>query len=405
METGQHVLTLILAGGRGERLYPLTRDRAKPAVPFGGIYRIIDFTLSNAINSGLRRIYVMTQYKSLSLQRHIKEGWNILSRELNEFIELVPAQQRIGDDWYLGTGDSVFQNIHLLEDERPDLVLILAGDHIYKMDYRKFINSHLARSADLTISAFELPRRDANRFGVLTVDEDGRVVSFAEKPQDPAPLPDDPETSLVSMGIYVFSRDVLIRRLVEDAKKPDSEHDFGKNIIPSMIGRDAVYAYRFVDENRKETKYWRDIGTIDAYWEANMDLVNVDPILNIYDRQWPLRTYQSPLPPAKTVFSEGERMALVQDSLITGGCIVSGGRVRHSILSPWTRVNSYAEVSDSILMEGVQVGRHARVRRAVVDKDVIIPPGMVVGYDLESDRKRFTVSPGGIIVIPKGYRF
>jgi len=405
MDTLREVLTIILAGGRGERLYPLTRDRAKPAVPFGGIYRIIDFTLSNAINSGLRRIYVMTQYKSLSLQRHIKEGWNILSRELGEFIELVPAQQRVGDEWYLGTGDSVFQNIHLIEDDRPDLVLVLAGDHIYKMDYRKFIDFHLTSGADLTISACEMSRQEATRFGVLTVACDGRVTAFEEKPQEPAGLPESPDTSLVSMGIYVFSRDVLLKRLVEDAKRPGSEHDFGKDIIPTMIGKDKVYAYRFIDENRKETKYWRDIGTIDAYWEASMDLVNVDPVLNIYDRRWPVRTYQSPLPPAKTVFSEGERMALVQDCLITGGSIVSGARVRHSILSPWTRVNSYADVVDSILLEGVQVGRHARVRRAVVDKDVIIPPGMVIGYDPDADRKRFTVSPGGVVVIPKGYRF
>ena len=400
----RNITTFILAGGKGERLYPLTRDRTKPAVPFGGIYRIIDFPLSNAINSGLRKIYIFTQYKSLSLHRHIREGWNIFSRELGEFIDLVPAQQRIGEEWYQGTADSVFQNINILEDEKPELILILSGDQVYKMDYRRIIEAHIQKKADLTISVFEVPLKEAHRFGVLRI-EDDRVVEFKEKPSEPMPDPSNPEVALISMGIYVFSLDVLIKRVIEDAKKIDSSHDFGKDIIPSMIGRDNVYAFRFIDENKKETKYWRDIGTIDAYWEANMDLVNVDPLLNLYDRDWPIRTFQEQYPPAKTVFSGEDRRASVTDSMVSSGCIISGSKVLHSVLSTNVKVHSYAEVVDSIIFENVDIGRYAKIRRTIIDKNVSIPQGAVIGYNLAEDRKRFYVSEGGIVVIPRKYKW
>jgi len=400
----RNITTFILAGGKGERLYPLTRDRTKPAVPFGGIYRIIDFPLSNAINSGLRKIYIFTQYKSLSLHRHIREGWNIFSRELGEFIDLVPAQQRIGEEWYQGTADSVFQNINILEVEKPELILILSGDQVYKMDYRRIIEAHIQKKADLTISVFEVPLKEAHRFGVLRI-EDDRVVEFKEKPSEPIPDPSNPEVALISMGIYVFNLDILIKRIIEDAKKADSSHDFGKDIIPSMIGRDNVYAFRFIDENKKETKYWRDIGTIDAYWEANMDLVNVDPLLNLYDRDWPIRTFQEQYPPAKTVFSGEDRRASVTDSMVSSGCIISGSKVLHSVLSTNVKVHSYAEVVDSIIFENVEIGRYAKIRRTIIDKNVSIPQGAVIGYNLAEDRKRFYVSEGGIVVIPKNYKW
>jgi len=398
------ITTFILAGGKGERLHPLTKDRTKPAVPFGGIYRMIDFPLSNAINSGLRKIYIFTQYKSLSLHRHIREGWNIFSRELGEFIDLVPAQKRIGEDWYQGTADSVFQNINILEDEKPKLILLLSGDQVYKMDYRRIIDFHLANKSDFTISVFEVPLSEAHRFGVLRVEND-RVVEFREKPSEPSPDPRNPEVCLISMGIYVANLDILIKKVVEDAKKTNSSHDFGKDIIPSMIGSGNVFAFRFIDENKKETKYWHDIGTIDAYWEANIDLVNVDPLLNLYDREWPIRTLQEQYPPAKTVFSGEERKASVTDSMISGGCIISGGRVSHSVLSTNVRVNSYAEITDSIVFENVNIGRHSRINKAIIDKKVTVPSNTEIGYNLEADRKRFYVSDKGIVVIPKNYKW
>ncbi|MCM8758466.1 MAG: glucose-1-phosphate adenylyltransferase [Candidatus Omnitrophica bacterium] len=399
------ILTLVLAGGKGERLYPLTKDRAKPAVPFGGIYRIIDFTLSNAINSGLRKIYVLIQYKSYSLQRHIREGWNIFSRELGEFIDVIPAQMRIGTDWYLGTADSVFQNIYFLNQEKPDMVLILSGDHVYKMDYRRMIQFHKEKKADLTISVFEEAVHEAKRFGVLQINENHEVINFVEKPKDPIPAPYNPSVSLVSMGIYLFNTETLVRRLFEDARKTESTHDFGKDVIPSMIGKDKVFAFPFIDENRKETKYWKDIGTIEAYYEANMDLVSVEPVLNLYDSDWPIRTFQEQLPPAKTVFSYVERTGMILDSIMGGGCIISGGKVYRSVLSPWVRVNSYAEVSESILMDNVNVGRYCKIKRAIIDKNVVIPQGTMIGYDIAEDKKRFVVSDTGIVVIPKDYQW
>ncbi len=405
MNKKEKILTIVLAGGKGERLYPLTRDRAKPSVPFGGTYRIIDFTLSNAINSGLRRIYVLIQYKSYSLQRHIREGWNIFSRELGEFVDVIPAQMRIGTDWYLGTADSVFQNIYFLNQEKPELVLILSGDHVYKMDYSRMIEFHRQKNADLTISVFEEPLHEAKRFGVLEINENQEVVSFVEKPENPKPSPYKPDVCLISMGIYLFKTETLVRRLIEDARKSDSTHDFGKDVIPSMIGRDRVFAFPFIDENRKETKYWKDIGTIEAYYEANMDLVNVEPVLNLYDQSWPIRTFQEQIPPAKTVFSQGERTGTVLDSIIGGGCIISGGKVYRSILSPWVRVNSYAEVSESILLDRVNIGRYCRIRRTIIDKNVVVPQGTIIGYDPVEDKKRFAVSETGIVVIPKDYQW
>jgi glucose-1-phosphate adenylyltransferase len=395
-----------MAGGKGERLYPLTRDRTKPAVPFGGIYRIIDFTLSNCINSGLRKIYLLTQYKSASLQKHIRLGWNILPSELAQFIEILPAQQRVGDSWYMGTADAIYQNLYTLEIDQPDDVLILAGDHIYKMNYYTLIDFHRQADADLTVGVVEIDKDKASHFGIVDVDAMGRVTGFQEKPQKPKTIPGNPDRAYASMGIYVFKHPVIEEELHEDAKKAHSTHDFGKDIIPQMLKKGLkVAAYNFLDENKKEAKYWRDIGTIDAYYEANMDLVQVAPVFNLYDKDWPVRTYQEQFPPAKTVFSGEEvasRVGLVLDSLVSGGCIISGGRVQRSILSPNVRVNSFSEIYDSILMEGVNVARYAKIKRAIIDKDVEIPEGMVIGYDLAADEKRFYVSESGIVVVAKG---
>ncbi|MBI3298038.1 MAG: glucose-1-phosphate adenylyltransferase [Elusimicrobia bacterium] len=399
-------LALILAGGRGERLGPLTVHRAKPAVHFGGTYRIVDFAVSNCINSGLNRILVPIQYRSRSLNTHIRDG---LSRYFNsargEFIEPLPPQQREGEHWYTGTADAVYQNLFAVREEEPELVLILAGDHIYKMDYRHMIDFHLAQGAEATCGAVEVPRGEASSFGVLAVDEADRIIEFQEKPKEPKAVPGDPETCLASMGIYVFRARTLYELLEHDAEDPDSSHDFGRDIVPKMLGARPLYAFRFVDENKKERKYWRDVGTIDAFYEANLDLVSVDPQLNLYDPAWPIYTRLNPLPPPKFVFEdEGDdgRVGAATDSLVSPGCIVSGGRVRRSVLSPGCRINSYALVEDSVLFDNVYIGRRAKVRRAIIDKDVRIPEGATVGFDLEEDRKRFTVTAGGVVVIPKG---
>lgn len=400
------VLTFIMAGGKGERLYPLTRDRTKPAVPFGGIYRIVDFTLSNCINSGLRRIYLLTQYKSASLQKHIRLGWNILPSELGQFIEILPAQQRIGDTWYLGTADAIYQNLYTIKDEEPDEVLILSGDHIYKMNYYTMIDFHRDSDADLTVGVVEMEKEKAAHYGVLEVDHADRVLGFQEKPAAPKTIPNHPDKIFASMGIYVFKARVLQAELAEDSHEPSSTHDFGRDIIPRMVKKGfKVFAYNFRDENKKEAKYWRDIGTIDAYYEANMDLVQVEPIFNLYDKDWPIRTYQEQFPPLKTVFSGEEvpgRVGLVLDSLVSSGCIVSGGRVQRSIFSPNVRINSYCQIYDSILMEGVNVSRYAKIKRAIIDKDVEIPQGMVIGYDIKEDKKKFHVTESGIVVVAKG---
>jgi glucose-1-phosphate adenylyltransferase len=397
------ILAMVLAGGRGERLYPLTRDRAKPAVPFGAVYRIIDFTLSNCIHSEIRRIYALTQYKSTSLHRHIQFGWNILSASLGEFIEAVPAQQRIDEHWYQGTADAIFQNIYTIQQERPDLILILSGDHIYKMDYRKMIHFHVEKKADLTVGAIRMERQLSREFGVIQVKEEGQVIGFEEKPEEPKTIPGDPEGILASMGVYVFPTEILVRRLIEDARS-DSTHDFGKDIIPAMIKKDLVFAFDFRKGDRGRMGYWRDVGTIDAYFEANMDLVSVTPQLNLYDPQWPIFTYQSSDPPAKTVLEEEGRMGTAINSILSNGCIISGGSVKRSVLSPRVVVHSYAEVEDSILLEGVDIGRHAKIRRTIIDKDVQIPPNTKVGYDLDEDAKRFTVTGSGIVVVPRGMR-
>lgn len=399
----KRILAMILAGGRGERLYPLTRDRAKPAVPFGAIYRIIDFTLSNCLHSGIHRIYAITQYKSTSLNRHIQLGWNILSAPLGEFIEAIPAQQRIDEHWYQGTADAIFQNIYTLQEERPDLVLILSGDHIYKMDYRKMIAFHLEQGAGLTVAAIRMDRNLSKEFGVVEVDENWRIVGFQEKPEEPKTIPGDPGGILASMGVYVFDTELLVRRLIEDARS-ESSHDFGKDILPMMIGKDQVFAFDFKHGDFGGTGYWRDVGTIDAYYEANMDLISVTPQLNLYDRHWPILTYQRPSPPAKTVWIEEGRVGTALNSIISNGCIISGGNVKRSILSPRVKIHSFADVEDSILFEGVDVGRNARIKKAIIDKEVQIPPGMEIGYRLDEDAKRFTVTDSEIVVVPKGIR-
>jgi glucose-1-phosphate adenylyltransferase len=400
----KEVLAVVLAGGKGSRLGPLTRDRAKPAVPFGGIYRIVDFTLSNCLNSGLRRILVLTQYKAMSLDRHITLGWrNYLCRELGEFIDVVPPQQRIDEKWYQGTADAVYQNIYTLEKERPEHVVILAGDHIYKMDYGKLVAFHQERNADVTVSALRVRAREAARqFGIMEIDSDGRVFGFEEKPAEPKTIPGDGDYCLASMGIYVFNAAFLFEQLCRDATLPDSSHDFGRNLIPSMIRSRRVYAFPFLDENRKRDAYWRDVGTIDSYYLANLELTEVEPQLNLYDDHWPVRTYQPNLPPSKYVFKSHERCGAAYDSIVCAGAIISGGEVTRTIVGPQARVNSYAEVEDSILFSRVNIGRRAKIRRAIIDKGVHIPEGFRVGYDEEEDLARgFTVSDNGVVVIAK----
>jgi glucose-1-phosphate adenylyltransferase len=399
-------LTLILAGGIGKRLYPLTKERAKPAVIFGGIYRIIDFALSNCVNSGLRKIHLLTQYRSHSLQHHIALGWNIFST--GEFIDIIPPQLRGSDSFYRGTADAIYHNIFLLEDERPDHVLILAGDHVYKMNYERFLRYHIEKKADVTVACVKAPLKKARQYGVVAADDNGRIISFLEKPADPPPAPGSKDRAYVSMGIYIFSTKTLVKAVVADAKH-ETAHDFGHNIIPALVAEGkAVFAYNFLNERQKVEAYWRDIGDLDSYHEANMDLCDVNPVFNLYDDSWPVRTYMDQQPPAKTVFAEekkGGRRGQALDSLTSPGVIISGGTVRHSILSPNVRINSYAQVEDSIFFHGVDIGRHCRIRRAIIDKDVKVPAKTRIGYDLEKDRRYFTVSPGGVVVIPKGHRF
>jgi glucose-1-phosphate adenylyltransferase len=395
----EDALVVLLAGGAGERLYPLTRDRAKPAVFFGGPYRIIDFTLSNCINSGLRRIFIATQYKSLSLNRHIRLGWSVVSEELGEFVEILPPQKRVSEHWYQGTADAVFQNLYSIVQEAPHHVIVLSGDHVYKMDYARMLRFHRERGSAMTLAAIEVPVPDARRLGVLSVDTTDRVTGFVEKPRDPPPVPGSTDIALASMGIYIFDTEVLLRALEADAAQPTS-HDFGKDIIPALLKEVPTFAYRFYDENKKSSKYWRDIGTLDAYYEANMDLCHVDPEFNLYDPEWPMRTYQPQAPPAKFVFAErGRRCGESLDSIISPGCIVSGSIVNGSVLCPNVRVHSYGTIEHSILMPGVRVGRHARIRRAIIDRDVLIPRGAVIGHHPEEDRKRHTVTDQGVVVV------
>lgn len=399
------ILAIVLAGGRGERLHPLTIHRAKPAVPFGGKYRIIDFTLSNCINSNIRKIVVLTQYKSLSLDRHLSMGWsNLFSQELNEFIFTIPPQQRMDNRWYAGTADAVYQNIYFMEKVGTPYFLILSGDHIYKMDYSDMFQFHLEKDAIATVAAIEVDIKTASAFGVMEVDTENRIIGFQEKPKEPKSIPGSPAQSLASMGIYLFNSEILIKELKKDAVMESSSHDFGKDLIPRLIETERVFAYNFKDENKKEAKYWRDVGTIDAYWEANMDLVSVDPLLNLYDKDWPIRTYEYQHPPAKFVFAQefkGGRLGIALDSIVCDGTIISGGRVQNSVISANVRINSWADVRESILMENVEIGRYARIRRAIIDKDVYIPNETVIGYDSKKDQESFHISPNGIVVIPK----
>jgi glucose-1-phosphate adenylyltransferase len=405
----KNVLAVVLAGGRGSRLEPLTRDRAKPAVPFGGLYRIIDFVLSNTLNSGIRRILMMTQYKAQSLDRHINLGWRgYFCRELGEFIDIVPPQQRIDDNWYQGTADAVYQNIYAIERERPQYIIVLAGDHIYKMNYGPMIDFHRQTGADMTIGALRVPLAEGTEFGVMAIDDQQRVVDFAEKPAEPAPVPGDPSTCLASMGIYVFTARFLYERLCDDAAVPTSRHDFGRDIIPRAIRDARVYAFPFLDENHKVDAYWRDVGTLDAYYHASLDLVEVDPQLNLYDADWPIRSYQPNLPPPKFVFAgqdDPNRRGEALDSIVCQGAILSGGSAHRCIIGPDVRINSYARLEGSILLEGVDVGRHCRIRRAIIDKGVRIPAGTEIGYDPDRDRSRgWLVTESGLVVIPREER-
>jgi glucose-1-phosphate adenylyltransferase len=399
-----NVLAILLAGGVGERLHPLTRDTAKPAVPFGGAYRIIDFTLSNCINSGARRIFILTQYKALELIRHIRNGWNILSAEVGEYIEVIPPMKRLRDDWYLGTADAVFQNSAAIAAEQPQHTLILSADHIYKMNYGDMLDWHRSNQADVTIATIQIAPQEADRFGVCEIDGDFRIVGFEEKPRHGKPTRSifNPEMVSASMGIYVFRTAALLRALREDSENPASSHDFGKDVIPKLLRFARVVAYNFVDINAKEALYWRDVGTIDAYYEANMDLVSVLPEFNLYDERWPVRTRAAQQPPAKFVFAqEGRRMGVAIDSIVCAGCIISGGRVVRSVLSPGVRVNSYCEVEYSILMPNVEIGRYSRLRRAIIGDSVKIPESSAIGFDHDADRAAgYTVTESGIVVAP-----
>ncbi|MCA9404188.1 MAG: glucose-1-phosphate adenylyltransferase [Candidatus Omnitrophica bacterium] len=396
----REILTFILAGGRGERLDPLTRDRAKPAVPFGGIYRIIDFTLSNCVNSGMRRIYVLTQYKSFSLQKHLLSGWDIVSNQLGEFIDVIPAQQRIGQDWYRGTADAIYQNNYAIKDLNPDLILVLAGDHIYKMDYREMVNYHQAKGADMTLACIPMPKETARDFGVIQVDKDNHVRGFQEKPDKPKTIPGRPQEIYASMGIYLFSRGALDVELAADAKNKDSQHDFGKNVVPQMLAnKRKIYVYNFTDEKNRP-RYWRDIGTRDAYYQANMDLLRTRPPFNLYDRGWPVRTFHEQYPPIMTMSTRSHDSSII-NSMISGGCMLQGARVENSVLSPNVRIEAGAHVKNSIIMESVTIGRNAVVHNAIIDKEVNIPGRMQVGVDRKADQKNFILTTSGIVIALK----
>jgi glucose-1-phosphate adenylyltransferase len=410
MPAADKTLAMILAGGEGRRLAPLTQERAKPAVPFGGRYRIIDFVLSNFANSGVLRMKVLTQYKSDSLNTHISRGWR-LSNMLGQFVESVPAQQRTGPDWYRGSADAIYQNLNLVTDEEPDYVFVFGADHVYRMDMRQMLAFHVEQKADCTVAAIPMPIEQASQFGVVTADKNGVMTDFQEKPAKATPMIGDPTRILASMGNYLFTTEALVRETVRDAGK-ESAHDFGRSIIAEMFKRAKVCVYDFAKnvvpgQLEREIGYWRDVGDLDTYYEANMNLVDVDPQLSLYNARWPIYTAPAPTAaPAKFVFNnvEGQRVGAATDSLVSEGCIISGGKINRCILSPNCRINSYSDLSDTILFEGVKVGRHAKIRRAIIDKNVDIPPGIEIGYDPVEDRKRFFVSPGGIVVVPKGMR-
>jgi glucose-1-phosphate adenylyltransferase len=398
-------LGVLLAGGAGERLFPLTRDRAKPAVPFGGNYRIIDITLSNCINSDLRHVYILTQYKALSLNRHIREGWtSVVAQELGEFIEILPPMQRVSANWYMGTADAVYQNIYSIGSEQPKHVLILSGDHIYKMDYGKMLQHHNDTDADVTLATLPIDPTEVSRFGVVEVSRTGEVIGFHEKPKSTElRSPFNPTMVDASMGIYLFNTDVLLPALMKDAEDPTSKHDFGHNILPSLLGQYKMHAYNFVDENGQDALYWRDVGTLDAYYEANMDIASVSPVFNLYDANWPMRTRVRQYPPAKFVFGEPGRTGMAINSIVSTGCIISGAVVRNSVLSQDVRVNSYSEVDSSIVFSHVNIGRHCRIKKAIIDRDVHLPEGTVIGYDQNEDRRNYFVTPSGLTVVTRDY--
>ncbi len=392
-------LALILAGGRGSRLEQLTLWRSKPAVPFGGKFRIIDFPLSNCINSNIRRVGILTQYKAHSLIGHIQRGWSFLRGEFGEFIELLPAQQRIETSWYVGTADAIYQNLDIIRDHKPQYVLLLAGDHIYKMDYSAMIAAHVENGADMTVGCIEVPIEKAKAFGVMTAAADGRVVRFNEKPEQPEPIPGQEHLALASMGIYVFNALFLYEQVIKDAGTSTSSHDFGKDIIPSIINKYRVFAYPFHEEGTTKHAYWRDVGTVDAYWEANLELIGVTPELNLYDENWPIWTYQAQLPPAKFVFDSVDRRGMAVDSMVSGGCIISGGLVRHSLLFSNVTVHSYATVLDSVVLPDAVIGRHCSLRKVVVEKGCVIPDKTIIGEDPVEDARRFHVTPGGVVLV------
>lgn len=402
------VLAMVLAGGEGKRLMPLTADRAKPAVPFGGRYRIIDFVLSNMVNSGLQHIKVLTQYKSESLLKHLSRNWGRFAG-FGGFIEALPPQMNVSRDWYLGSLDAVFQNLNIVREESPDLVAIFGSDHIYKMDIRQMVAFHQKNSATATVAAIPVPTPQASRFGCISIDDNWRMIDFVEKPTHPPEIPGRPGVTLASMGNYLFDRDVLVREATVDSARHDSQHDFGIDLIPHLHKREPVYVYDFLSnavpgEAHGTRGYWIDIGTVDAYFQASMDLVSVSPTLNLYNQRWPIRSFGSDVPPAKFVFAdqESQRIGIATDSMVCEGCIISGGHIEKSLLSPRVRLNSFAYVSESILFEGVEIGRHSRIRRTIIDKDVRIPEGTTIGYDRAEDERRFGPSSNGIVVIPKG---
>ena len=392
-------MALVLAGGRGSRLKDLTRWRVKPAVPFGGKFRIVDFALSNCVNSGVRQIGVLTQYKAHSLMRHVQLGWGFLRAELGEYIELLPAQQRTGEAWYLGTADAVYQNLDIIRSHRPEYVLVLAGDHIYKMDYGAMIAFHVAQDADMTVACIDVPLKEAKSFGVMSTDESGQITKFAEKPDNPEPQPGNPDMALASMGIYVFSAKFLSELLHADAKDRESSHDFGHDLIPKAIGKHRLFAYPFRDVKSGEQLYWRDVGTVDAFWRANLELIGVTPELNLYDNEWPIWTYQEQLPPAKFVFDDDDRRGMAVDSMVSGGCIISGAYLRNSLLFSNVQVNSYSRVIDSVALPDVLISRNCRIRKAVIDKGCVIPPDTVIGEDPRADNERFYVTEGGVVLV------
>lgn len=395
-------LALILAGGRGSRLKQLTLWRAKPATPFGGKYRIIDFPLSNCLNSGIRRICVLTQYKAHSLIQHVQRGWGFLRGEFGEFVELLPAQQRIDEtSWYRGTADAVYQNLDIIRTHEPEFVLILAGDHIYKMDYGPMLALHVESKADVTIGSVEVPQERAREFGVLTVTPHNEVIGFSEKPDHPETLPGRDNVTLASMGIYVFNTQFLFERLIEDAETAESDHDFGKDVLPKLIGRYRVITYPFRDVQTKAQSYWRDVGTVDAFWEANMELAGIDPELNLYDEHWPIWTYQDQLPPAKFVFDDEGRRGMAVDSMVADGCIISGGCVNRSVLFPGVQVHSYVRLRDAVVLPGVDIGRYCQLNKVIIDRACVIPPGTVVGDNPQEDARRFYRTEKGVVLITR----